>query len=101
MWWSRPARPRHLTSAGGNMSRKPKVAAVLAAAALALASVSVAQAATSSSRATVKHSTARHAAGPVAKKKKNILGPYKHVVVIYEENHSFDNLYGGWGKVEG
>ena len=20
----------------------------------------------------------------------------KHFVVIYEENHSFDNLYGGW-----
>ena len=26
---------------------------------------------------------------------------YKHIVVIYEENHSFDNLYGGWGKVGG
>jgi acid phosphatase len=24
---------------------------------------------------------------------------YKHLVVIYEENHSFDNLYGLWGKV--
>jgi acid phosphatase len=24
---------------------------------------------------------------------------YKHVVVIYQENHSFDNLYGLWGKV--
>jgi acid phosphatase len=28
-------------------------------------------------------------------------GGYKHLVVIYEENHSFDNLYGGWGKVHG
>jgi acid phosphatase len=27
------------------------------------------------------------------------LGSYKHLVVIYEENHSFDNLYGLWGKV--
>jgi acid phosphatase len=27
------------------------------------------------------------------------LGGYKHVVVIYEENHSFDNLYGLWGEV--
>ena len=27
------------------------------------------------------------------------LGDYKHLVVIYEENHSFDNLYGLWGKV--
>ena len=25
----------------------------------------------------------------------NPFGPFKHVVVIYEENHSFDNLYGG------
>jgi phospholipase C len=28
-------------------------------------------------------------------------GGYKHLVVIYEENHSFDNLYGGWGHVRG
>ncbi|MDQ1653907.1 MAG: hypothetical protein QOI35_3107 [Cryptosporangiaceae bacterium] len=26
------------------------------------------------------------------------LGNYKHLVVIYEENHSFDNLYGLWGN---
>src|SRR3954467_11954733 len=25
----------------------------------------------------------------------------KHIVVVYEENHSFDNLYGGWEGVEG
>jgi phospholipase C len=25
----------------------------------------------------------------------------KHIVVIYEENHSFDNLYGGWEGVNG
>ena len=24
-----------------------------------------------------------------------------HIVVIYEENHSFDNLYGGWEGVNG
>jgi phospholipase C len=24
---------------------------------------------------------------------------YKHLVVIYEENHSFDNLYASWGRV--
>jgi len=29
------------------------------------------------------------------------VGGYKHLVVIYEENHSFDNLYGGWGSVAG
>ena len=28
-------------------------------------------------------------------------GGYKHLVVIYEENHCFDNLYGGWGAVDG
>jgi phospholipase C len=28
-------------------------------------------------------------------------GGYKHLVVIYEENHSFDNLYGNWGSVNG
>jgi len=28
-------------------------------------------------------------------------GGYKHLVVIYEENHSFDNLYGDWGPVNG
>ncbi len=28
-------------------------------------------------------------------------GGFKHLVVIYEENHSFDNLYGGWGTVNG
>ncbi|HEV7148629.1 MAG TPA: alkaline phosphatase family protein [Pedococcus sp.] len=26
-------------------------------------------------------------------------GGYTHLVVIYEENHSFDNLYGSWGRV--
>ena len=29
------------------------------------------------------------------------LDGYKHLVVIYEENHSFDNLYGNWGNVNG
>ncbi len=28
-------------------------------------------------------------------------GPVNHIVVIYEENHSFDNLYGLWGPVNG
>jgi phospholipase C len=31
----------------------------------------------------------------------NRLGAIKHIVVIYEENHSFDNLYGGWEGVNG
>jgi acid phosphatase len=29
------------------------------------------------------------------------LDAYKHIVVIYQENHSFDNLYGQWGQVGG
>jgi len=29
------------------------------------------------------------------------LGSFSHIVVIYEENHSFDNLYGLWGDVNG
>lgn len=28
-------------------------------------------------------------------------GRVNHIVVIYEENHSFDNLYGTWGSVNG
>ena len=31
--------------------------------------------------------------------RQRILGQYKNVVVIFQENHSFDNLYGRWGKV--
>jgi len=31
----------------------------------------------------------------------SVVGGYKHLVVIYEENHSFDNLYGTWGSVNG
>jgi acid phosphatase len=40
------------------------------------------------------HPTARHPATTLP-------GGYRHLVVIYEENHSFDNLYGHWGRVEG
>src|SRR3954451_12115173 len=29
------------------------------------------------------------------------LGGIRHFVVIYEENHSFDNLYGRWERVDG
>jgi acid phosphatase len=28
------------------------------------------------------------------------LDKFKHIVVIYQENHSFDNLYGLWGDVD-
>lgn len=39
-------------------------------------------------------------AAPPAKPPR-IAGHFKHVVVIYQENHSFDNLYGAWGDVGG
>jgi acid phosphatase len=29
------------------------------------------------------------------------LGKIRHFVVVYEENHSFDNLYGRWERVDG
>ena len=29
------------------------------------------------------------------------LAKIRHIVVIYQENHSFDNLYGGWESVNG
>src|SRR3954447_24127636 len=29
------------------------------------------------------------------------LATVNHIVVIYQENHSFDNLYGGWEAVRG
>jgi acid phosphatase len=32
---------------------------------------------------------------------RTVIGRYRHLVVIYEENHSFDNLYGTWGRVNG
>ncbi len=42
------------------------------------------------------------AAGPaIAKHDDGPLDRFKHIVVIYEENHSFDNLYGLWGDVNG
>jgi acid phosphatase len=41
------------------------------------------------------------AAGPTAAADRGPLGNYRHIVVIYEENHSFDNLYGMWGDVNG
>jgi acid phosphatase len=41
------------------------------------------------------------APGTAEAKKKSRLDRLKHIVVIYEENHSFDNLYGEWPGVDG
>jgi phospholipase C len=40
-------------------------------------------------------------AGSSAKNAPNKLDKIDHIVVIYEENHSFDNLYGTWEGVDG
>ncbi len=45
--------------------------------------------------------TAPAAALPARDHDRGPLGGYTHLVVIYEENHSFDNLYGSWGRVRG
>ncbi|HEY6962620.1 MAG TPA: alkaline phosphatase family protein [Gaiellaceae bacterium] len=39
--------------------------------------------------------------GSAAKNAPNKLDKINHIVVVYEENHSFDNLYGGWEGVNG
>jgi acid phosphatase len=48
-------------------------------------------------RASKPHKPDKDKPGKGGKKLKKI----KHIVVIYEENHSFDNLYGGWEGVNG
>src|SRR3954462_8167269 len=45
------------------------------------------------------HVVKKHKPKPLTPAQK--LARVKHVVVIYEENHSFDNLYGGWEGVNG
>jgi len=41
------------------------------------------------------------ASGAGASRGNDQLRKINHIVVIYEENHSFDNLYGGWEGVNG
>src|SRR5919197_660582 len=41
------------------------------------------------------------AGGAGASRGDDQLRKINHIVVIYEENHSFDNLYGGWDGVNG
>jgi acid phosphatase len=41
------------------------------------------------------------AAAPAAAHGRDPLRKIDHFVVVYQENHSFDNLYGGWEKVDG
>ncbi|MFH9983596.1 phospholipase C [Streptomyces sp. NPDC017179] len=46
-------------------------------------------------------SAASDTAQPPQRASHTLPGGYRHLVVIYEENHSFDNLYGTWGPVGG
>jgi phospholipase C len=46
-------------------------------------------------------SAAAGSAGGTGKGDGHTLSTIQHIVVIYEENHSFDNLYGGWERVNG
>src|ERR1700674_2256475 len=41
------------------------------------------------------------AAGSESDRGGSQLGKINHIVVIYQENHSFDNLYGTWPGVNG
>jgi acid phosphatase len=45
--------------------------------------------------------TAMTTSGGQAAPGRPVIGHFHHLVVIYQENHSFDNLYGEWGRVNG
>jgi acid phosphatase len=51
--------------------------------------------------ATIGATVASSASGGARDKPDQQLRKIGHLVVIYEENHSFDNLYGGWERVNG
>ena len=71
----------------------------LAAAAFTLLAVEAGTAAQPLKKKPPKHHVRKKPeAGPDAAQK---LAQVNHIVVIYEENHSFDNLYGGWEGVNG
>ena len=76
----------------GHHHQAVRATALAALAALFLVAAVASAGATSASPRTTAVG-ARAAAGP--------LDNVKHIVVIYEENHSFDNLYGGWEGVNG
>ncbi len=80
------------------MNRKSRAAviavAVVTAAAAATTAISPAGASAHRAGAHSQASRGDHGTGKLP-------GGYKHLVVIYEENHSFDNLYGSWGSVNG
>ncbi|HEY6796192.1 MAG TPA: alkaline phosphatase family protein [Kineosporiaceae bacterium] len=71
-----------------SLQLRPRGRAALAATAVALTAV-----------ATAPTALAQTAGTSVADRSPRLVGGFKHLVVIYEENHSFDNLYGTWGPV--
>ena len=75
--------------------RKLSAAAVAAAACLACGGSALAAAPDHAHHAR-SHTKVRARAADAAR-----LDRVNHIVVVYEENHSFDNLYGGWEGVNG
>jgi acid phosphatase len=75
-----------------------RVTASVATAALAILGTLAGTTSTGSADAAT---TAPRASAPASAHPAKLPGGYKHLVVIYEENHSFDNLYGSWGDVRG
>lgn len=73
-------------------TRTPLIAVAAAAALLAAFGTDAAVSAAPAHESAASSPTARPGSLP---------GGYQHLVVIYEENHSFDNLYGSWGDVNG
>jgi phospholipase C len=80
-----------------HQNRNLRVIASAAAAALAILGTLAGITSTGSADA----ATAPRADRPASARPATLPGGYRHLVVIYEENHSFDNLYGSWGDVRG
>ncbi len=75
------------------MRRARKMSALVGLAAMAVTAAAAGQA--GAAVAGAGEAAAGHGRAPT------LPGGYRHLVVIYQENHSFDNLYGGWGRVGG
>jgi acid phosphatase len=82
------------------MKKLPGVVAICAAASLAISPLVISSAAASDSHSQQRGDRSHHR-GDHHGRHHGLPGGYKHLVVIYEENHSFDNLYGMWGAVNG
>src|SRR5215467_11286928 len=76
--------------------RRRRVALIVMTASVAALAASGSAAVATSAKKPPKKKAVAAAVTPAAK-----LATIKHFVIIYEENHSFDNLYGGWEGVNG